>query len=236
MYFRTQQEIHNSTFIFSILYMIKTVLFDLDGTLLNTLTDLSNSVNYALNSHHLPQRTELEVRSFLGNGIHNLIEKSVPENTPSELLEDVFQSFKSYYLQHGLDSTAPYPGIISLLKALQQKSVKMAIISNKVDTAVQQLNKKFFSDYIGIAIGEKPQIRRKPEPDSVLLAIKALDANPATTLYVGDSEVDYETAHSAGIRCALVTWGFRDRLDLEDLHADYYVNSSHELMAVISEN
>jgi len=216
--------------------MIKTVLFDLDGTLLNTLTDLSNSVNYALNSHHLPQRTELEVRSFLGNGIHNLIEKSVPENTPSELLEDVFQSFKSYYLQHGLDSTAPYPGIISLLKALQQKSVKMAIISNKVDTAVQQLNKKFFSDYIGIAIGEKPQIRRKPAPDSVLLAIKALNANPATTLYVGDSEVDYETAHSAGIRCALVTWGFRDRLDLEDLHADYYVNSSHELMAVISEN
>lgn len=215
--------------------MIKTVLFDLDGTLLNTLTDLSNSVNYALNSHHLPQRTELEVRSFLGNGIHNLIEKSVPENTPSELLEDVFQSFKSYYLQHGLDSTAPYPGIISLLKALQQKSVKMAIISNKVDTAVQQLNKKFFSDYIGIAIGEKPQIRRKPAPDSVLLAIKALDANPATTLYVGDSEVDYETAHSAGIRCALVTWGFRDRLDLEDLHADYYVNSPHELMAVISE-
>lgn len=216
--------------------MIKTVLFDLDGTLLNTLTDLSNSVNYALNSHHLPQRTELEVRSFLGNGIHNLIEKSVPENTPSELLEDVFQSFKSYYLQHGLESTAPYPGIISLLKALQQKSVKMAIISNKVDTAVQQLNKKFFSDYIGIAIGEKPQIRRKPAPDSVLLAIKALDANPATTLYVGDSEVDYETAHSAGIRCALVTWGFRDRLDLEELHADYYVNSSHELMAVISEN
>ena len=216
--------------------MIKTVLFDLDGTLLNTLTDLSNSVNYALSSHHLPQRTELEVRSFLGNGIHNLIEKSVPENTPSELLEDVFQSFKSYYLQHGLDSTAPYPGIMSLLKALQQKSVKMAIISNKVDTAVQQLNKKFFSDYISIAIGEKPQIRRKPAPDSVLLAIKALDANPATTLYVGDSEVDYETAHSAGIRCALVTWGFRDRLDLEDLHADYYVNSSHELMAVISEN
>lgn len=215
--------------------MIKTVLFDLDGTLLNTLTDLSNSVNYALNSHHLPQRTELEVRSFLGNGIHNLIEKSVPENTPSELLEDVFQSFKSYYLQHGLDSTAPYPGIVSLLKALQQKSVKMAIISNKVDTAVQQLNKKFFSDYIGIAIGEKPQIRRKPAPDSVLLAMKALDANPATTLYVGDSEVDYETAHSAGIRCALVTWGFRDRLDLEDLHADYYVNSPHELMAVISE-
>ena len=192
--------------------MIKTVLFDLDGTLLNTLTDLSNSVNYALSSHHLPQRTELEVRSFLGNGIHNLIEKSVPENTPSELLEDVFQSFKSYYLQHGLDSTAPYPGIMSLLKALQQKSVKMAIISNKVDTAVQQLNKKFFSDYISIAIGEKPQIRRKPAPDSVLLAIKALDANPATTLYVGDSEVDYETAHSAGIRCALVTWGFRDRL------------------------
>lgn len=216
--------------------MIKTVLFDLDGTLLNTLTDLSNSVNYALSSHHLPQRTELEVRSFLGNGIHNLIEKSVPENTPSELLEDVFQSFKSYYLQHGLDSTAPYPGIISLLKALQQKSVKMAIISNKVDTAVQQLNKKFFSDYIGIAIGEKPQIRRKPAPDSVLLAIKALDANPATTLYVGDSEVDYETAHSAGIRCALVIWGFRDRLDLEALHADYYVNSPHELMAVISEN
>lgn len=214
--------------------MIQTVLFDLDGTLLNTLTDLANSVNHALEVHQLPQRTTQEVRAFLGNGIHNLIEKSVPEGTDAALLEDVFRSFKAHYLDHGLDFTAPYEGIIPLLQSLQQKEVKMAIISNKVDAAVQQLNAKFFADYMDVAVGEKPNIRRKPAPDSVVEAMSQIGAQPETTLYVGDSEVDFATAQAAGVKCALVTWGFRDELDLRQLHADYYISEPMELLEVVS--
>ncbi len=214
--------------------MVRTVLFDLDGTLLDTLTDLSNSVNFALRTHLLPERTIQEIRAFLGNGIRNLIEKSVPLNTSTEVLDKVFLSFKTHYLKHGLDYTAPYSGIIPLLERLKEKSIKMAIISNKVDAAVQQLNSKFFAHYMDIAVGEKTNVRRKPAPDSVLYAIQALGAQPETTLYIGDSEVDFETAQAAGVRCVLVTWGFRDESDLHLLKSDYYANSSEELYNIIT--
>lgn len=214
--------------------MIRTVLFDLDGTLLNTLTDLSNSVNFALKAHELPERTVQEIRAFLGNGIRNLIEKSVPFNTSVEVLDKVFQSFKTYYLKHGLDYTTPYVGIMPLLEKLKKESFKMAIISNKVDAAVQQLNSQFFADYMDIAVGEKPNVKRKPAPDSVLFAIEALGAQPDTTLYIGDSEVDYETARAASVKCVLVTWGFRDERDLKLLKSDFYANSPEELYNIIS--
>lgn len=214
--------------------MIQTILFDLDGTLLDTLTDLSNSVNFALKAHDLPERTVQEIRAFLGNGIRNLIEKSVPSNTTAEVLDKVFLSFKAYYLKHGLDYTTPYAGIITLLEELKGKSVKMGIISNKVDAAVQQLNSQFFAHYMDIAVGEKINVRRKPAPDSVLYAIEALGAKPETTLYIGDSEVDYETARAAGVRCVLVTWGFRDKPALQLLNSDYYANSPEELYNIIS--
>lgn len=149
-------------------FMIKTILFDLDGTLLNTLTDLANCVNYALNANQLPQRTTAEIRAFLGNGIRNLIEKSVPQDTSTALTDKVFQAFKAYYLEHSLDFTAPYEGIRELLAILKERGVKMGIISNKVDAAVQQLNRQFFETYMDIAIGEREGVRRKPAPDSLL--------------------------------------------------------------------
>lgn len=214
-------------------FMIKTILFDLDGTLLNTLTDLANCVNYALNANQLPQRTTAEIRAFLGNGIRNLIEKSVPQDTSTALTDKVFQAFKAYYLEHSLDFTAPYEGIRELLAILKERGVKMGIISNKVDAAVQQLNRQFFDTYMDIAIGEREGVRRKPAPDSLLFAMEALNATAETTLYVGDSEVDYETAKAAHLRCALVTWGFRDESELRTLNADYYINKAEELLELV---
>jgi len=213
--------------------MIKTILFDLDGTLLNTLTDLANCVNYALNANQLPQRTTAEIRAFLGNGIRNLIEKSVPRDTTTALTDKVFQAFKAYYLEHSLDFTAPYEGIRELLARLKERGVKMGIISNKVDAAVQQLNRQFFEMYMDIAIGEREGVRRKPAPDSLLFAMEALNATAETTLYVGDSEVDYETAKAAHLRCALVTWGFRDESELRTLNADFYINKAEELVELV---
>lgn len=213
--------------------MIKTILFDLDGTLLNTLTDLANCVNYALNANQLPQRTTAEIRAFLGNGIRNLIEKSVPRDTTTALTDKVFQAFKAYYLEHSLDFTAPYEGIRELLARLKERGVKMGIISNKVDAAVQQLNRQFFETYMDIAIGEREGVRRKPAPDSLLFAMEALNATAETTLYVGDSEVDYETAKAAHLRCALVTWGFRDESELRTLNADFYINKAEELVELV---
>ena len=214
-------------------FMIKTILFDLDGTLLNTLTDLANCVNYALNANKLPQRTTAEIRAFLGNGIRNLIEKSVPQDTSTALTDNVFQAFKAYYLEHSLDFTAPYEGIRELLAILKERGVKMGIISNKVDAAVQQLNRQFFETYMDIAIGEREGVRRKPAPDSLLFAMEALNATAETTLYVGDSEVDYETAKAAHLRCALVTWGFRDESELRTLNADFYINKAEELLELV---
>ena len=214
-------------------FMIKTILFDLDGTLLNTLTDLANCVNYALNANKLPQRTTAEIRAFLGNGIRNLIEKSVPQDTSTALTDKVFQAFKAYYLEHSLDFTAPYEGIRELLARLKERGVKMGIISNKVDAAVQQLNRQFFETYMDIAIGEREGVRRKPAPDSLLFAMEALNATAETTLYVGDSEVDYETAKAAHLRCALVTWGFRDESELRTLNADFYINKAEELLELV---
>ena len=214
-------------------FMIKTILFDLDGTLLNTLTDLANCVNYALNANQLPQRTTAEIRVFLGNGIRNLIEKSVPQDTSTALTDKVFQAFKAYYLEHSLDFTAPYEGIRELLAILKERGVKMGIISNKVDAAVQQLNRQFFETYMDIAIGEREGVRRKPAPDSLLFAMEALNATAETTLYVGDSEVDYETAKAAHLRCALVTWGFRDESELRTLNADFYINKAEELLELV---
>lgn len=214
-------------------FMIKTILFDLDGTLLNTLTDLANCVNYALNANQLPQRTTAEIRVFLGNGIRNLIEKSVPQDTSTALTDNVFQAFKAYYLEHSLDFTAPYEGIRELLAILKERGVKMGIISNKVDAAVQQLNRQFFETYMDFAIGEREGVRRKPAPDSLLFAMEALNATAETTLYVGDSEVDYETAKAAHLRCALVTWGFRDESELRTLNADFYINKAEELLELV---
>ena len=198
--------------------MLDTVVFDLDGTLLDTLNDLANSVNYALAKHRLPTRTIPEVRRFLGNGIRYLMKKSVGDNMQDDCeFEPVSQSFRSHYVEHCLDTTQPYPGIMPLLKALKQRGIKMAIVSNKLHPAVQELAHRFFEGYISSAVGESLTVRRKPNPDAVLAALNELGSTPNNAIYVGDSEVDLETSKNAGLRCALVTWGFRDESFLRSL-------------------
>ena len=210
-----------------------TVLFDLDGTLLDTLTDLAGSVNHALRSNGLSERSAREVRAFLGNGIRDLVQQSVGTNCPLALFEAVFEDFRAHYRLHSLDATAPYAGIMPLLDQLQGLGVRMGIISNKVDEAVQGLHARFFGQAIELAVGERAGIPKKPAPDAVLHAMQALKADPATTLYVGDSEVDFATAQAAGIDCALVLWGFRDDEQLRPLGATHYVEQPAELLKIV---
>ena len=214
----------------------QTVIFDLDGTLLDTLQDLTNSVNYALRSMHYPERTLDEVRSFVGNGIAKLIEKAVPTDTSAENEETVFQVFKSHYADHCEENTAPYDGIPDLLKQLSDKGIRIAVVSNKVDFAVKKLCQKYFGDKILIAIGERPGVRRKPEPDSVFEALKVLNADPMTAVYVGDSEVDVATAANARIDLIAVTWGFRNRKILSDAGACVFADSVCQLKGILFES
>ena len=188
-----------------------TVIFDLDGTLLNTLDDLADSVNYALSKMNYPPRDKSEIRLFLGNGIRNLMKLSVPDGISDEDFDKVFAIFKEYYNIHNQDKTKPYDGVIKLMHDLKNKGIKMAIVSNKVQSAVDQLREKFFSDVIDIAIGDNPDMKRKPEPDSCFKALELLESATKNAVYVGDSEVDMATAKNAGLDLITVLWGFRDR-------------------------
>ena len=205
-----------------IMNKVDTVVFDLDGTLLDTLDDLVESVNYALEKHGLSLCTKQEVRSFLGNGIRFLMEKAVGERIASneERFLPVFQSFRAHYVDHCLDATRPYEGIVEMLRALKEKGFKLAIVSNKLQPAVTELNERFFRDVISVAIGESADVRRKPFPDSVLKAMGELRSTGEQTVYVGDSEVDIETAKAVGIPCLSVLWGFRDEDFLRGKYPD----------------
>ena len=194
---------------------MKAVIFDLDGTLLNTLQDLCNSTNAALTQFGYPTRTLDEVRSFVGNGVKLLILRALgvekPENCPD--FDDVFAAFRAHYADHSNDCTCAYPGIMELLAKLKEAGAPMAIVSNKLDPAVKQLNEIYFKDFISVAIGENEAagVKKKPAPDTVYAALRELGVSPEDAVYVGDSEVDIATAKNAGIPCISVTWGFRDR-------------------------
>lgn len=192
-----------------------TIIFDLDGTLLNTLADLAAATNYALAEHKLPQRTTDEVRLFVGNGIRKLIERAVPADTPTELQEKVFASFNRYYKQHCADSTRPYDGVQQLLQQLRAAGCRTAIVSNKADYGVQALAKQYFDGRLDAACGERAGIAKKPAPDMLLAIMRQLKAEPASTIYIGDSDTDLDTARNAGIACIGACWGFRGRAFLE---------------------
>lgn len=195
-----------------------TVVFDLDGTLLDTLEDLAGSVNFALRENGYPERTLAEVRLFLGNGIRYLMRCAVPAGIGGEAYEKTFACFRQHYLVHCLDKTRPYAGVPDLLKDLKARHYRLAIVSNKLQPAVEELNAKFFSDVVTVAIGESKEVHRKPAPDTVLMALKYLESKPEDCVYVGDSEVDIETARNVGVPCISVLWGFRDR-DFLLMHA-----------------
>ena len=192
-----------------------TIIFDLDGTLLNTLADLAAATNHALAEHKLPQRTTDEVRRFVGNGIHKLIERAVPADTPAELQEAVFASFNRYYKEHCADSTRPYEGVPQLLQQLRTAGCRTAIVSNKADYGVQALAKQYFDGQLDAACGERAGIAKKPAPDMLLAIMQQLKAEPASTIYIGDSDTDLDTARNAGVACIGACWGFRGRAFLE---------------------
>jgi len=185
-------------------------IFDLDGTLLDTLQDLAASVNYALRQHHMPEHSIDDVRRFVGNGVRRLMERAIPEGAANPAFEAAFATFRKYYMEHSLDTTRPYDGIPELIHELKKRGCRMAVVSNKMMAATQELVHHFFPE-IEVAIGENEAagIRKKPAPDTVFAAMKQLGEGSA--VYVGDSDVDLATARNSGLPCISVLWGFRDR-------------------------
>ena len=211
------------------------VIFDLDGTLLNTLEDLQGSVNYALAAYQMPQRSLEEIRRFVGNGVQRLIELAVPQKTSEEMLEGVFSSFKEHYAIHCNDKTDLFPGIQELLVRLKAEGFRTAIVSNKLQEGVDALYKQYFEKNIEVAIGAREGIRKKPAPDSVFEAMKLLDAHKKRTVYIGDSEVDIATAHNAGLPCITVTWGFRNKQEQEEAGGDVFAETPEEIFDLLHE-
>lgn len=211
----------------------KIAIFDLDGTLLNTLEDLKNSLNYALNNFGYPVRTLDEVRRFVGNGIRKLIERSVPDSlTESEIL-NVYNKFTEHYSEHCADSTKPYNGIIDMLQLLRKKGIKTAVVSNKADYAVQSLCKNYFDGLFDAIAGEKVGIRKKPFPDSVKSILTTLKIKNNDAVYIGDSDVDIQTAKNSETDCIIVDWGFRDRCFLIEAGAKTIVSTANQLQQLI---
>ena len=190
--------------------MYNVYIFDLDGTLLDTLQDLANSVNYALRQHGMPEHSIDDIRRFVGNGVRLLMERAVPDGARNHQFEAAFATFRQYYMQHSLDTTRPYDGIPELIHELKNRGCQMAVVSNKMMAATQELVHHFFPD-IPVAIGEHEAagIRKKPAPDTVFEALRQLEFGNA--VYIGDSEVDIETARNSGLPCISVLWGFRSR-------------------------
>ena len=207
------------------------VILDLDGTLLDTLEDLADAVNFALRSAGMPERTLREIRDFVGNGVRRLLEQAVPEGADHPRFDEVFGKFREYYALHCNDKTKPYEGILPLLKELKAEGYALAIVSNKLDSAVKELAEIYFEDLIPVAIGEREGVARKPAPDTVFAALKELEVTADRAVYVGDSEVDVMTARNAGLPCITVLWGFRDREVLEACGADTFAQTPEEIMS-----
>lgn len=188
-----------------------TYIFDLDGTLLNTLKDLTDSTNYALKKAGMPEHTQEEVRQYVGNGVKKLMERAVPMGLGNPDFEYAYRVFRQHYLANSLHTTQPYPGIIDMLGKLKDRDKKIAVVSNKFYAATQELCVHFFDDYIKVAIGEREDIHKKPAPDTVFEACRQLHVERENAVYVGDSEVDIETARNSGLPCISVLWGFRDK-------------------------
>lgn len=215
--------------------MKKIVIFDLDGTLLNTLDDLADSTNYALAKFGYPTRTIEEVRQFVGNGVAKLIERAIPDGKKNPNFEKCLAIFKENYAQNMYNKTAPYVGILEMLSNLKSKGLKIAVVSNKFDLAVKELCKKYFDGYIDFAAGENEAqgIKKKPAPDTVFTVLKEFELNPEDAVYVGDSDVDIMTAKNSQMPCISVTWGFRDEKFLLENGATILINTPSEIYSHI---
>lgn len=213
--------------------MNKMVIFDLDGTLLDTLDDLCNSVNYSLRTNNFPERSLEEVRTFVGNGIRLLIERSVPEGTSKELIDKTFECFKTYYAVHCNDKTKTYPGVMDMLKELKKNGYKIAVLSNKAQYAVTKLCDIYFNNLLDDAVGARENVAKKPSPDALYICAENNNINLNNVIYVGDSDVDVATANNAGVRGIAVTWGFRSRELLIKCGAENLADNTDELLQIL---
>lgn len=212
------------------------VIFDLDGTLLDTVSDLADAVNYAMRAKSMPEKTTDEVRKSVGNGILKLIERCVPEGTPRDEVTDALGIFKDYYNAHMCDKTAPFDGTVTLLKEIRALGIRTAVVSNKHDTAVKKLIGYYFGELIDFTLGKSDGIPAKPDPASLLTAARSIGVSIKNVLYAGDSDVDVYTAHNAGCRCAGAAWGYRSEASLKSAGADFIVYSADELLEIIKNN
>lgn len=205
------------------------VIFDLDGTLLDTVEDLRAALNYGLVGAGFPPKTKDEMKLIIGGGVRNHVKNALPDGTPEDVIDSIFAVFKAYYNAHNNDTTLPFPGIPELLKALKEAGLRVAVNSNKLDEDSQALIKAHFSGLVDMAIGDREGVPRKPAPDSAFEIMAALGASPERTLYVGDGDSDVMTARNAGTDGGWVTWGYRKRSDLGDLEVPHVFNTAEEL-------
>lgn len=210
-------------------------IFDLDGTLLDTLEDIADSVNEILKRYSFPQRTLGEIRTFVGNGARNLIIRSLPENTPPGLAEEFLAAYTARYSSNMKNKTRPYDGMPDLLRKLRQNGMKIAVCSNKGDRQVRELCREYFGGLVDAALGELPGIRKKPAPDSIYKVLEMLGASSHEAIYVGDSEVDVITAKNAELPFIGVSWGFRGRAGLEAAGAGLVADNADELFALMTQ-
>jgi len=216
-------------------FMITTVIFDMDGTVLNTIDDLAASVNYVLTKFGLPVHNAEDYRQYFGSGIRYALQCAVPDGTGEETIDQMLPVFREHYNAHCLDKTRPYEGIPELMKSLREHGYRLAIVSNKIDSAVKELNARFFSDFVDVAIGEREGIRRKPAPDTVIQALAELKSVKDEAVYIGDSEVDIQTASNAGLPCITVLWGFRDKEYLKEQGATVFANTPEDIFDLLKE-
>ncbi|MBU5489882.1 HAD family hydrolase [Butyricicoccus intestinisimiae] len=209
------------------------VIFDLDGTLLNTLGDLRAATNHALEVRGLPPHSMEEIRQFIGNGIRLLICRAMPEGTPEAEIDAVLDDFKAYYAAHIHDRTVPYDGIPQLLTALRKRGIQVAVLSNKIDSASQQLIEYFFPGKTDVVFGEHVGVPRKPDPTSCRMVMQQLGVQPEQVLYVGDSGTDMQTAKNAGLYAVGVTWGFRSKEVLLKYGADVLVHRPEQILQIL---
>lgn len=210
--------------------MYNTYIFDLDGTLLSSLADLAASCNYALRTNGMPERTLDEVRRFVGNGVKKLMERATPDGLQNPLFDKTLADFRQHYMKHNLDTTCPYEGVMPMLEELQRRGKKVAVVSNKFYAATQELCHHIFGDLVTVAIGEREDIRKKPAPDTVIEALRQLNATAEESVYIGDSDVDIDTARNAGMPCISVLWGFRDKDFLIEHGATTLVATPQEIL------
>ena len=212
----------------------ETVLFDLDGTLLYTVRDLADAVNHALKKHGFPTHSEERIRRMVGNGVGLLVARALPRGYDTPGFEEILADFRAYYSAHCEDNTHPYPGVAELLRELKVRSCRTAVVTNKYQTAAEDLVRRFFGDSVDVVAGDAPGRRCKPEPDAALAALEALGAAKDGAVYVGDTEVDRQTAENTGVPFICVSWGYRSLDELQAMKMPLIARDARELLALLT--